>query len=320
MTRRLFQIFLLLLGAVALGCSRTSPDPLRTGMPPWLGFAPLYLGQELGHLPEAAVRSIEFESTSAQMRAFRNGLIDAATLTLDEVLQLVDQGLTPRIVAVADFSRGADAIVARPELRELSDLRGRRVAVEGTATGALMLLRALEKAGLRPEDVDSVPIEVQEGERFLADGRVDAAVTYEPIRTRLLAAGGRELMNSSELQDDITDVIVVRADQIEARAEQVDRMLDAWFRGLAFLNEHPDEAARIIQRRCKLDPARTLAGLQGVRFPDEGESRRLLSGERPALRARAEALARWMHRNGLLQRSVDLSSLLAPGPIERRFP
>ncbi|WP_437816368.1 ABC transporter substrate-binding protein [Sorangium sp. So ce1078] len=319
MTRRLFQLFLLLVGALAPGCSQTSSDPLRIGVPPWLGFAPLYLGQDLGHLPEDSVRPIAFESSSAQIRAFRNGLIDAVALTLDEVLLLVEQGLAPRIVVVADISRGADAIVARPGLRTLGDLRGRRIAVEGTATGALMLLRGLERAELRPEDVTIVPIEVQEGERALEEGRVDAVVTYEPIRTRLLAAGRQELMNSSHLNDEIVDVIVVRADQLEKRAEQIDRLLDGWFRGLAFFHAHPEEATRLMQPRWKLEPAQLLIGLRGMQIPDEAEGRELLSGARPALRARAEELGTWMHRNGLLQRCVDPSSIIAAAPIERRL-
>ncbi|WP_254517510.1 ABC transporter substrate-binding protein, partial [Salmonella enterica] len=78
------------------------------------------------------------------------GRLEAAALTLDEVLLGRNQGLDLRVILVLDISTGADVVVAAPHVHSLADLKGRRIGFEEGATGALMMNAVLAAAGLGP--------------------------------------------------------------------------------------------------------------------------------------------------------------------------
>ena len=80
-----------------------------------MGYEPLVLAQETGTLPPA-MRVVELASNTETKRAFRNGLIELAALTLDEALRLADEGEALHIVAVLSDSAGADAVLARADV------------------------------------------------------------------------------------------------------------------------------------------------------------------------------------------------------------
>lgn len=48
------------------------------------------------------------------LRAFRNYRVDVAAFTIEEFLQLLDEGNEPFIALVIDYSNGADSVIARP--------------------------------------------------------------------------------------------------------------------------------------------------------------------------------------------------------------
>ncbi|WP_168205899.1 ABC transporter substrate-binding protein [Geobacter sp. FeAm09] len=293
------------------GCSREASAPLQIATNVWPGYEPLYLARALGYCPESAVRFHEMTSAADVLKAFRNHAIDAAALTLDEALLLVQDGIDVRVLFVTDISHGADAILARPGIGSVRDLKGKRVGVESMALGAYVLTRALDQAGLAPRDVTIVPVAVQEHERAYATGEIDAAVTFEPARTRLLALGARSIFDSRRIPDEIVDVVVVRADILRTRSDQVKALEDGWFRALKYLRANPDHTARLMGMREGLTGAQFSAALAGLVIPDRNENDRLLSG---ALLPPARRLADVMFRGKLLERPVDPARLVVRRP------
>jgi len=79
------------------------------------------------------VQLVEYPSASEVLRAFRNQAIDGMVISMDELFGLVAEGLQPRVILVVDVSHGADAVVARPGVLSMKDLKGKRVAVESGA-------------------------------------------------------------------------------------------------------------------------------------------------------------------------------------------
>lgn len=309
----------LVLAAAVSGCA-AEPPPLRVGANVWPGYEPLFLARDLGLLDASAVRLVEYSSASEVIRAFRNRAVEAATLTLDETLLLAESGQAPRIVLVMDFSAGGDAIVARPDIRKLTALRGRRVGVENSAVGAYMLARARAAAGLGVGDFRSVPLEVHEHERAYRERRVDAVVTFEPVRTRLIAAGAHVVFDSRALPGEIVDVLVVHADVLEPQAPRLRSLLSAWFAALAHLDRFPDDAARRIAPRMRLEPREVLPLYGGLQLVSRADNLRLLSGSEPALASSARGLVGTLRETGLLRTEVDIRALLAPAVLEGARP
>ena len=206
-----FLILLLTVGLLGLnGCTREPPPVLRVGANIWPGYEPLYLARDLGYFRGAPIHAVEFTSATQVIRAYQNETIDAVCLTLDEALLLASEGADLRIVLVADFSNGADVIIGTPGTRAMKDLQGRRVGVEDTALGAFFLTRALQESGVQIGDVRVVPMQVQDHEQAFLKGDVDAVVTFEPVRGKLLARGAHILFDSSRLPGEIVDVVLVQ--------------------------------------------------------------------------------------------------------------
>ncbi len=302
---------------VLLACVGCTPEPepiLRVGTNVWPGYEPLYLARDLGYL-DGSIRLVEYSSATQVISAYRNGAIEAAALTLDEALLLTQHGPAPRVILVMDISHGGDVILGAPRLRRLADLKGRRVGVEHSATGAYVLSRALRLAGLTRADVRLIPLEVDEHERAFRDGRVDAVVTFEPVRSKLLAAGARQLFDSSQIPGEIMDVLVVRPDRLDRHRRQIVALLAGWFRALDDLRRAPRDVAPRIAKRLRLSVDQVLASYDGLRLPDAARNRALLTGDPPELALAARRLADVMVAEKLLPKPLDVAPVFDPGPL-----
>ena len=178
------------------GCSNEPSPPLRIGTNVWIGSEPLYLARDLGHFDPKLVQLVEYPSASEVLRAFRNRAIDGMVISMDELFDLVVDGLQPRVICVADVSYGADVVVGRPGMQSMTDLEGKRVAVESGALGAFVLSRALALSNMQAGDIQVVHLESNEQPNAFNAGDVDGAVTFEPYRSRLTAAGATVLFDT----------------------------------------------------------------------------------------------------------------------------
>jgi NitT/TauT family transport system substrate-binding protein len=311
------EVFGLLLFLLVSACAAREPEqPLRLGTQLWPGTEPLFLARELGYLDDGSVRLVEYSSLEEATRDFRNGMLDAVNVTLDMALLLQQQGYEPRVVLAVDTSNGADAILARPGVRRLRELRGKRVAVEDLTVSTYLLGRALEQAGLQPSDVRIIRLPVDQHLRAYESGQVDAVVTYQPFAQQLLSAGAHELFNSSQIPGEIIDVLVVRADVLDQNPEQVAHLLQGWFQALGYLETHPEDAAARMGPRLGTSPTGFTALLRGLRLFSREENLVLLREPDSPLLLTALALRHFMLREGLMHEPVGPERILDARPLE----
>lgn len=302
---------LLVAALIAMSCGAEEADILRIGTNVWPGYEPLYLARGLGFLGEDDFRLVEYSNSSEVIRNFRNGAIDAAALTLDEVLLLAQNGVGCRVVMVMDISHGGDVIIGRPGVESLEDLRGGRVGVENTALGAFVLARALEISGQTATSMDVVSATVDRHEDLFRSQAVDAVVTFEPVRSRLLAAGGSLLFDSTQIPGEIVDVLIVDPHYLEQNPEKVRKLATEWFRALAHMEEHPSDAWQRIAERLNITPDEVPASFAGLRLPNREENRRMLGAAEaePELMRTAEYVAEIMIQKHLLSGEVEIEEL-----------
>lgn len=298
-------------------CQPVHQAPLKVGMNAWVGYDPLALARDQGLLDVRQVKVIELSSGSETQRNFRNGLLDAAALTLDESLRLADEGLDVRIVAVLSASAGADLVLAGPSVTTPQDLRGKTIAVEGTTVGALVLKRLLEAGQLQPTDVTVRNLEASQHLAALKAGRVDAAVSYESLAGAMREAGYRPIFDSRAMPGDIMDVLVVRAHTLTSRPQEVATLVSGWQRGLLALQQQPESSARLLAPGVGLTAADYLATLKGVHFFTARQSVELLSGRPKRLGQQAEGLGLTLQAMGLIRDTPDWGGLLAEEVGER---
>lgn len=314
---RLLSLWVVLFALLAAGCESPPEPALRVGTNLWPGYEPLYLAQQQGYIPPRVARIVEYPSATTVMDAFRDRLLDVAALTLDEALLMRAQGVDLRAFLVTDVSNGADALLARPGIGSLAELRGHSVAYEAGALGAFMLDQALARGGLHRDDIRLVNLSVDQHLAAYRAGRADAFVTFEPARTRLLAEGAQVLFSSRDIPGKIVDVLVVHPDLLKPRARDLRALVDGWFRALAFLRHQPGEAHALMAPRMGLSVAEVAAAYAGLELPGLGRNRVFLAGPNSQLEQVAAELARTMEASGLLPAPASPTGLatdtLLPG-------
>ena len=269
------------LGIAVPACTKNN-TPMKIGTNLWLGYEPLYLAQKQGLIDTHKSHLVEYTSASQVIRAYRNGVIDAAALTLDEALLLLENQFQPKIALVLDISNGADVILGQPGITRFEQLKHKRIGVEDSALGAYVLSRALEISHMRVDDVTVISMEMNKHERAFTHRDVDAVVTFEPVKSRLLAQSANVLFDSRQIAGEIVDVLVVDSQYYDKHPDNVTALKKAWFKALAYIHQFPLDAAVIMRSRQKLSIAEFNTAYKGIHFPDKAENDRLLDVANPS--------------------------------------
>ncbi len=256
------------------GCAPPRP-PLRVGAIVFPGYELLFLARAMGWLNPALVRLIELHNSSDSVRALAAGKLEAALLTMDEMISARAGGVDLRAVMVLDTSNGADQVLARPGV-SLARLAGRRIAVEDASVGALMMASLLEKAGLRPDQVIKIPTTQSRALEVYQKGLADVVVTAEPWAGQIKAKGGRTIFDSSAVPDRIVDVLAVRADVMGTHADAIQHLVATHFKALKLWRENPEQAAPLVAPRLQVAPDQVLASFEGLNLPDAAQNQALL--------------------------------------------
>ncbi len=310
--RRSFLLQTLALAAAPVwlaACSRERT--LALGIHPWIGYESIYLAREFGWLP-TGIDLHEGKVAQDTLAALQAGRLDAACLTLDEVLSARAAGVALTVVLVFDVSAGADVLLARPGIPRLEDLAGKRIAVERSAVGGLMLAQALEAAGLAAEAVTVLDLRQDAMPDAWRAGRIDAAICYEPTASLLRREGAVALFDSRRLPDTIYDVLAVRGDRLPGREEALRALIAAHFRGLEHVRRNREDALYRIAQRQGVHVAEVRRALAGVSLPDAGGNRHHFMGPLDAAARRLNAL---MVQHGLLPRTDGLQALFDPSHL-----
>ncbi|RVU43927.1 ABC transporter substrate-binding protein [Rubrivivax rivuli] len=292
-----------------LGACTAPPAPLRVGAIAFAGYAFLFLAERLGRLDASRLRLNELRSNTDALRALSTHRIEAAALTLDEVITAVHEGVPMKVIAVLDSSQGADAVMARPSIAEPAQARGCRIGVEATATGGLVLGAFLEKAGLKPGDVQPVPMRLAQAAEAYSAGRVDLAITAEPWVTALESLGARRLFDSREMPGRIVDVLAVRSESGASHAGALRALLAAHFGALAAYRANPQALAAELAPWLKLPVEQVPSAFRGLHLPTPEESRQLLAPG-GAVAVGLPGLVNLMRELRLLGGPVDVSTLI----------
>ncbi|TAF95963.1 MAG: nitrate ABC transporter [Oscillatoriales cyanobacterium] len=295
---------------VILASCTKAEAPLRVGANVWPGYETLYLARSLGYYDNTPIRLVDYPSGTEEVRAYRNGEIEAAGISIDQALVLAATNPDVKIVVVMDFSNGGDVILGKPEIPNLQGLKNRPVGVESTALGAFIITRALEQKGMSPKDIKIVSLGVSEHERAFKDGKVDAVVTFGYARTKLLAVGAKQLFDSSQIPGEIVDVLIVRDDVINKQPKALQALVDGRFRALDYLTKNPQDAASRIAPRTGVTPEQFLESLKGLSSPSLQENQKLLGKTDPSLLNGVKRLSQVMLENKLLPKAVNPAPLV----------
>ncbi|MBA4149262.1 MAG: ABC transporter substrate-binding protein [Verrucomicrobia bacterium] len=292
----------------AVGCGRRPESVLRVGTVPWRGFEPLFIARERGYF-ENTIQIVEYPGTPNIHRSFQNHAIEAATVTLDEALQLAQTQPDVRVIMAIDFSNGADALLCKPEIISLADLKGKRIGAELNSFGAFILSRVLERADLLLADVTVVPLSIEQTESSFLSDEVDAVITCEPFSSRLQTSGATVLFDSAQMPGEIVDVLIVREKTLRSHPRALANLLSGWFRAVEVFREQPnDTASRAADQGITADE---FLGIHNrVELLDHSRNLALLKMPGGGLADTVRKLGASMKKYALLNEMIDPARLL----------
>ncbi|MFY8205966.1 MAG: ABC transporter substrate-binding protein, partial [Arenimonas sp.] len=257
--------------------------PILVGTNAWPGYLPGYIARDKDLYGSKLIQMQQYESAVEVMEAFVKNDLQVAALTIDEALELSQNGIPIKIILVADISEGADVIIAKPGIASVKDLAGKRVGVEEGALGRYVLARALEINGMAPDAVRTVNILIDDSMDAYKYDRVDAVVTFEPYRGQLLAIGGVEIFNSCAIPNEIIDVLVVRADYAETNPRTLRALVKGWLAAAELIKKDQDKLAQELAWYLKIPSTEVASAFEGLHIPDARQNKALLGGREPTL-------------------------------------
>lgn len=311
--RNLYRRTLLQFAGVALlngclnGCAPPSL-PLRVGTIVFPGYELLFLARSLGWLKPELVRLIELQNSSDSVRALAAGKLEAAQLTMDEMISARAGGVDLRAILVLDTSDGADQVLARPGI-SMSNLAGHKIAAEDNSVGALMMASLLEASGLRVDQVVKVPITQSRAVEIYQKGLAEVLVTAEPWASQIKALGGHTIFDSTAVPDRIVDVIAVRADALETHANSLRHLVAMQFSALDYFRKHPDQASVYMAPRLQIAAGDVVASFGGLKLPDRTQNQEMIR-KNGSLYRNLPLLQSILLNAKLLRKSVDVHALL----------
>jgi NitT/TauT family transport system substrate-binding protein len=167
--------------------SDADAKPIVIGYSDWPGWVAWDIVEQKGFFKKhgANVELKWFPVYTDSLNALVAGQVDANSQAWGDTMLPLAQDVPLTAVLVNDNSAGNDAMIARPGIKSVKDLRGKKVATELGTVDHFLMLKALEANGMTEADVQFVNIKVQDCPAAMLSKRVDAAVVWEPSRTKI---------------------------------------------------------------------------------------------------------------------------------------
>lgn len=218
-------------------------------------------------------------------------------------------GTPMKIVAATPSTAESRAFLVNKgsSVQSVSELIGKSVAVQRGNVAEYTLLKTLEREGIDKDRVNRVYISPQDAAVALAQGKVDAWVTWDPYVSIAETQGNaRAIADGSEAPD--YGVTVVRSDLLDAQPDVVDKVMSALQAEAAWANANVAEATHmeIQQQGLPPDVAQVVAG--------RPRNYALQPVDDVAVTA-MQGVSSWLSDAGVIPTPVDVSQAVASGVL-----
>jgi ABC-type nitrate/sulfonate/bicarbonate transport system substrate-binding protein len=239
-----------------------APKVVRFGVQP--STQPPYIAREAGFLAEVEekfktrIEFVTFPFGGPQNNAFAAG-----------ELEFSQKGMAPCAVAM-QRAKGKlllinileqTAIIAQPDIKAVTDLKGKKVAHPGKGSQQFpLMLLALDRAGIKHDEVDLIRMDAINMATALGKKEIAAYIAWDPHTTKAVVGGqGKVLVRVETLMPlkaghYLGEGVVVREDVPQKYPELTKAVVQALVKANAFIVDRPDEAVKLWSRALGLDP------------------------------------------------------------------
>lgn len=221
----------LLISLQLSGCGKSEPPALRIGISGGSSDVLFEIAEKHGFFQQEkqGVKLTRYASAKEAGQALAKGELDAISSNPVEVIKLYEKyDWQPKIVWALGYDNGQQVLLARPGIKQLNDLRGKRLAYRTTNLDALGVFLALQTAKLKLSDIRPLDLPAAALTSALRDGQSDAvwlsAQQAEPLLAQQQAS---RLFDSGQSPEALIDVIVSDEKWLLQHGADLDKMLRA---------------------------------------------------------------------------------------------
>lgn len=224
----------------------------------------------------------------------------AASVTTVDVLAAYGKQLHAVVPVQIGFSRGADGLLVRSDIKRINGLKGKVVATAQFTEVDFFIRYLAQEAGLAvqplgsidatpdPEKINLIYTEdgFSAGDLFLSDiksgkNRIAGCVTWEPKTSEIVAQGGGKasLLTTNRNLLIIADVMVVHRGLAQEHPEIVAGLVHGVLEGNKMVRDQPDNYLDLVGRPFKWSREQTKSELAQVHLSNLPENLAFFSGE-----------------------------------------
>ena len=237
--------------------------------------------------------------------AMMSGKVKAAYLLAPMAMDLADNGVPVKIVALGHRSGAVIMASVTSKARNLGDLRGKRIAIPSRfAVDNIFVHRLMKKYGLTDADVTLVEMAPPDMPAALYAGAVDAYATGEPFGAMAQRKGYARVlhMTRDEWPQYICCVLTVRQELIDNDRRSVQRLVNNVLAAGEWLESdttHRHVAADLAGRREFFNQDSSL-----IRFVMDNPKDRVTYGDLRLVKAEFDELMQLAYEGKILTRIV----------------
>ncbi|MBD2535833.1 aliphatic sulfonate ABC transporter substrate-binding protein [Nostoc flagelliforme FACHB-838] len=199
----------------------------------------------------------EFAAGPQQLEALNAGALDIAS-TAESPPVFSQAAGAPLVYLAANSSDGQSVSLLVPKnspIQSVKDLKGKKVAFQKASIGHYLILRALEKEGLKLSDIESIGLAPPDANVAFSQGKVDAWFIWEPFVTRNVQNNtARVLTDGGNGLRDTNNFISTNRKFYQENREVIKVFLEEVQKAQNWSKNNPKELSQLLSGITQLDP------------------------------------------------------------------
>ena len=300
-----------LAAALASGTACADDTKVAVAISGWTGFAPLTLAKEAGlfkkHGLDVSIKKIPQKDRHL---AIASGDVQCAATTVETWIVWNANGVATTQIFQLDKSYGADGMVVKPNIAQISDLKGKTVAASAPGTAPYFTLAwMLKKNGLSVKDVKVVNLEPQAAAAAFVAGNadLDAGMTYEPYLSTVRAKpeAGKIIATTLDYPM-VMDTFGCTPKFLADNPKAAQGLANGYFAAVDMIKSDPKKSFEIMGADVKSTGEQFEKSQAYLRWQDRAANQKFFAGEHAQFSKEAAEL---LLESGIIKQIPDMSKL-----------
>lgn len=287
-----------------------------------MGSSILELAKHKGWLEEelakvnATVEWTKFTSGPPVIEALATKRADFGTLGEGAVLTAISGDVDLKLISLqSDGLKGINEIIVPKgsDIKQLADLKGKRIGVGKGTSNHVFLIKALKTAGLKESDVNLINLQVFDAQPAFESGQLDAWVAPDPLAySEIHKNGAISIVTAEALNISSPTFYFLRGDFAKDHPEAAKILVQVVQQATDYQKANFEESIQISAEISKQDPAILKLLANNLQAQNTAISQEIVT----ELQASADTLLDLK----FLKSKVDVSSVIDSSYLEQLQP